>query len=168
MITKTKTHTYTTFDWLPASLLQLYEYEIVSSVDASDCSPLEFFLKKNLKVPHSPLSPNNYPVDSLINGAATELDGLLKRKGTSIKPLPPHLSKDLVIFHPLNPTLQPPLAQRKVSPSSPLPESRTEQKVKPHPPGQNSKAIKNPPSLLSNLAAYFDGFTDSNVSSSHG
>jgi hypothetical protein len=132
---------------LPASLLQLYEYEIVSSVDASDCSPLDFFLKKNLKVPHSSLSPNNYPVDSLINGAATELDGLLKRKGTSIKPLPPHLSKDLVIFHPLNPTLQPPLAQRKVSPI--IPTSRKQDRAKSKAPSRPKFQGNQKPSLLS-------------------
>jgi hypothetical protein len=48
--------------------------EIVLSVDASDCSPLEFF-KKELESSPFPPPPNNYLVDSLINGAAPQLDG---------------------------------------------------------------------------------------------
>jgi hypothetical protein len=42
------------FDILLASLLQLYQYELVSSVDASDCSPLEF---KKKELESSPFTP---------------------------------------------------------------------------------------------------------------
>lgn len=66
MITKTKTHTYTTFDWLPASLLQLYRiWNSVKCWCKWLLSPRIFFKKKLESSPFLPL-PKQLP-SGLIN-----------------------------------------------------------------------------------------------------